>query len=538
MKISGNLIDIHERVIKPVDIIIGEGRIIRIDQSVKWHDVYILPGFIDSHVHIESSMVMPPAFAEAAVPHGTIGVLSDPHEIANVLGSPGVDLMIKEASKVPFYFWFGCPSCVPATDFESAGARIDSREVEKLIASDNIWFLSEVMNYPGVVNGDKEIMRKIEAATSAGKKIDGHAPRLSGPDLQRYIATGISTDHECNTLEEAKEKLGHGMKIQIREGSAARNLNNLKGLFNTNPGMLMLCSDDLHPEMMIKRHISTLAASLINEGFDIFDVLRACSLNAVEHYQLDCGMLREGDPADFIMVGDYRKMDILETWIKGAKVYGEGKVHFDYKKPDHKNIFNASYINKEEIEVRDKDRKVRVIKAYDGRLDTGTLSWLPKNNGPVTTDLENDIIKLVVKDRYNDAKPSVGFINGFGLKKGAFASSIAHDSHNIIAAGTNDDDIVNAVNEVIRMKGGLAVACNSELHSLSLPVAGIMSDDTVKNVAVKYEFLSQFVIGKGCLMKAPFMTLSFMALLVIPELKLSDKGLFDGRSFTPVDLFE
>ncbi len=539
MKISGNLIDVHIREIYPATIDIRKGIIRSIVREESPYDRFILPGLIDSHVHIESSMVTPGAFAAAAVPHGTIGVISDPHEIANIIGLEGVWYMIDEGEKVPLYFWFCLPSCVPATLFENAGASISCKDTQEILASERIWFLSEMMNFPGVINNDPEVICKIRAARKLGKPIDGHAPGLSGPALEAYVNAGISTDHECMTLAEAREKIGLKMKVLIREGSAARNLESLKDLIRTDPEMVMLCSDDLHPEMLLKRHIGNVAASLINEGFDVYNVLRACSVNPVQHYKLNCGILRKDDPADFIIVGDYKKMDVQETWIKGNKVFDNGRVLFDSPKPGILNKFNASPISSDDIKVKRKGSILKVITALDGRLDTGIEHWEPLPGVFVDAAPEIDVIKLVVKDRYHDNKPATGFIRGFGLKHGAFAGSIAHDSHNIIAAGTNDDDLAAAINEVIKLKGGLAVSVNGAIiDSLALPVGGIMSDDRVETVAGKYEKLSSAVKTMGCTLSAPFMTLSFMALLVIPDLKLSDRGLFDGRKFIPVPLFD
>ncbi len=537
MKISGRIIDLDKNEVFPGFILIKEGKITGIEKSDKSDAQYIVPGLIDAHIHIESSMVTPGAFAFEAVSRGTTGVVSDPHEIANVLGIEGVMFMIKDSKKSPLKFWYGAPSCVPATTFETSGACLNYRGIEKLLKLDEIYYLAEMMNFPGVVNNDTEVYKKISAAKKAGKKIDGHAPGLSGEDLKKYVNAGISTDHECTSLEEAKEKIELGMKILIREGSAARNLNSLKDLFRTDAGMIMLCSDDLHPEMLMKRHINKIVAGLIREGFNMFDVLKSCTVNPATHYNLNAGLLKVGDPADLIVVDDPHEMNVFETWIDGHKVFDRGKVLFDYPGTMPLNKFNCSEIGNKDISIRRSGSRMRIIKAFDGNLFTQELIINTLNGEFVTGDIKSDILKIVVKDRYNDAPPATGFINGFGLKNGAFASSVAHDSHNIICIGTNDDDIVNAINEVIRLKGGLAVSFKGKTDSLSLPVAGIMSDQPVKKVAVIYEALSEKVKSLGCKISAPFMTLSFMALLVIPEIKISDRGLFDGKKFKPVQLF-
>jgi len=537
MKISGRLIDIHKREIYPAEILISGTVISEIVLIDTCEERYIMPGLTDSHIHIESSMVTPGSFAAAAVSRGTTSVVSDPHEIANIIGAEGVMYMIEDAKKVPLRFFFGAPSCVPATPFESSGSVLDAGSVAKLLSMPDIHYLAEMMNYPGVVFNDKEVIGKLEAARKLNKPVDGHAPGLSGNTLRKYISSGISTDHECTSLEEAKEKINLGMKILIREGSAAKNLDALKELYKTNPGMLMLCSDDLHPEMLLRHHINALVARLVSEGYDIFNVIRSCTINPVKHYKLNAGLLKPGDPADLIIVDNPSEMNVQETWIGGRKVFESGKVLFEYIGSAPLNNFNCSAINPDHIKIAAKGKNIRVIEAFDGSLNTKE-KIVPISAGThVKSDVESDILKIVVKDRYADRPPSVAFIKGFGLKKGAFASSVAHDSHNIICIGVNDDDIVKAVNRVIEMKGGLAVADGRQIISLPLPVAGIMSDEPVAEVAVKYENLSDIVRSMGCRMSAPFMTLSFMALLVIPELKLSDKGLFDGREFRFTNLF-
>jgi adenine deaminase len=537
MKVEGRVVDIHNRRIFNAEIRLQGNRIAAIKNRDRVSERLIIPGLIDSHVHIESSMLTPGSFAMACVPHGTIGVVSDPHEIANVMGISGVDYMIKESEKVPVKFWFGAPSCVPATRFETSGGKIGPEEIRRLLGKKEVKYLAEMMNFPGVINDDKETLEKILAAKDAGKRIDGHAPGVTGPELKKYIGAGISTDHECSTIEEAREKISFGMKILIREGSAARNLEALRDLFNTDPSELMLCSDDLHPEMLQKGHINKLIARLINKGYDRFGVIRSATLNPVEHYGLEAGLLREGDAADFIIVDSLEEMNVLETWISGRKVFDRGGVLFGYNPGDPLNAFNCSKITVEEIRVRNLNRKFRIIVASDGELLTGEVTGGAVPGETVEASPGADILKIVVKDRYNNAPPATAFISGFNLKKGAFASSVAHDSHNIIAIGTNDEDIVTAINEIVTLKGGLAVSHASAIDSLKLDVAGIMSSEPCGTVASRYEYLSDRVKKLGCTMSAPFMTLSFMALLVIPDLKLSDRGLFDGTKFCHVPLF-
>jgi adenine deaminase len=536
MKVHGLLVDIHSRDIYSAIITISNGVIKNIEKSETKENKYIMPGLIDAHIHIESSMVTPGSFAMEAVSRGTTGVVSDPHEIANVLGIDGIKFMIEDAKLVPMKFWFGAPSCVPATVFETAGAEINAEEILSLLSNNEIKYLSEMMNFPGVIYENKDVIAKINIARERKMKIDGHAPGLTGENLKKYISAGISTDHECSTIEEAREKISLGMKILIREGSAAKNMNALKELLNTNPDDVMLCSDDLHPEMLRKRHINKVIAQLISEGYNLFDVIRSATINPALHYGLEAGLIRPGDPADFIIVDDLKKMNISETWINGEKVFDKGVATFKYKPQKRLNKFNCSEIEQGAVSLDLNGEKVRIIEAFDGELLTKEIIIKMPENGIFEADTSADILKIVVKDRYNDAAPAIGLIKGFGIKSGAFASSVAHDSHNIICIGTRDADITAAINEIVRMKGGLAVVHEGKISSLSLPIAGIMSDLTVNEVADKYESLSDLVKRLGCSMSAPFMTLSFMALLVIPELKLSDKGLFDGRQFRHVPL--
>lgn len=537
MEISGKLIDIHKREIYPARIKIKDKIIKQIERDEEAAEKYILPGLIDSHIHIESSMVTPGSFARAAVSRGTTAVVSDPHEIANVMGLDGVKFMLDDASKVPLKFYFGAPSCVPATQFETAGASLNSEETGKILSLPGIKYLAEMMNFPGVIYSDNEVLKKIEIAQQIGKPVDGHAPGLTGEALKKYAEAGITTDHECTTLEEALEKISLGMKIIIREGSAAKNLDALKSLINTHPEMVMLCSDDLHPEMLAKQHMNKLVAKLIKEGFNIFDVIRCSTINPATHYSLEAGLLRQGDPADFILVDDPAEMNVLETWINGEKVFEKDVVLFEYHGSGHVNNFNCTMIREDDIKVIAGGDKMRVIEAFDGDLVTIEVAAEVSKGNVALSDTEKDILKILVKDRYRNHPPAVGFIKGFGLKSGAFASSVAHDSHNIICIGTKDKDIMSAVNEIVKMKGGLAVADGGKISSLPLPVAGIMSDKPVESVAAEYERLSEMVKSMGSGMSAPFMTLSFMALLVIPELKLSDRGLFDGREFRFISLF-
>jgi len=539
--IAGHLVDLHERRIRPATVHVQDGVITRIEDAAPDDvpDRYLLPGFVDAHVHVESSMLVPSEFARAAVTHGTVATVSDPHEIANVLGVEGVEYMIEDGRDVPFTFAFGAPSCVPATPFETAGAVLDAAAVDRLLAQDDVRYLSEVMNYPGVIDRDPELMTKIKSAIRYGKPIDGHAPGLRGDGVEAYASAGVQTDHECVTIEEAREKLAAGMNILIREGSAAKNFDALIPLMEETPDRLMFCSDDKHPDALVEGHIDALVRRAVAAGHDRFDVLRAACVHPVEHYGLDVGLLREGDPADFIVVGDLDRFDVRETYVHGECVARNGATRIPRKASPVVNRFDASPIEPEAFRLDARGETIRVIEAVDNQLVTSE-AIVPASieDGVAVGDPERDVLKIAVVNRYADAPPSVAFVRGFGLSKGAFASSVAHDSHNVVAVGTSDADLARAVNAVIEARGGISAVGQGTTRLLELPIAGLMSDRPYDEVARRYTALSRFVQKDlGSPMDAPFMTLSFMALLVIPQLKLSDQGLFDGETFTFVDVF-
>lgn len=537
MIIAGKIIDVHKRCIYPGIITVTAGKIESVTETEKSPEVFIMPGLADAHVHIESSMLVPSHFAVAAVKHGTVAVVADPHEIANVLGRHGVEFMLDNAKNVPIKMVFGAPSCVPATQSESAGAKITSADIKELLKEGRVKFLAEMMNFPGVIYNDAEVYNKLEAARTAGVPVDGHAPGLTGEELKKYIAAGITTDHECTSLEEALEKISGGMKILIREGSAAKNLEVLAPLLNYYPDEVMLCTDDLHPETLALGHINKLVARLISMGYDKFNVIKAASANAFKHYRIQAGLLRAGEPADFIVVDDPAKMNILQTWIDGECVFQDGRTLFSPGEVEKVNKFKCTRLLQDEIRVINEGGKINVIVARNGELLTDSEIVRTKEDPFVVPDIEEDILKIVVKERYNDKPPAAAFIKGFGLKRGAMASSVAHDSHNIIAVGTNDRDIVDAINMIVDAGGGMSVVSEDGAEILKLPVAGIMSDLPVTAMASRYEKLSETAKSLGCKLDAPFMTLSFMALLVIPRLKISDKGLFDGVAFHHIPLF-
>jgi adenine deaminase len=535
--ISGQYVDILKKHIYPATISVKNGIIESIESTIEAPMQYLLPGFIDAHVHIESSMLIPSSFARLAVTHGTIGTISDPHEIANVCGMKGVQYMIDNGKKVPFHFFFGAPSCVPATVFETAGAAINSKDVATLLANPDIYYLSEMMNFPGVLCKDEEVMKKIATAHKLGKPVDGHAPGLRGEDAQKYIEAGISTDHECFTIEEALDKLEHGMKILIREGSAAKNFEALYELIEDHPSMIMLCSDDKHPDSLVEGHINSLCARAVAKGIDPLLVLRAACINPVDHYKLPTGKMQVGDAANFILVEDLVSFKVNQTYIKGNLVAENGKSFIEAVSEKAINKFDAASIEENNIQISlneypQQEGKMAVVEAIDGQLITNKLWLSPKLEGDkIISNTESDVLKMVVYNRYYAAPPKIAFIKNFGFKNGAIASTVAHDSHNIIAVGVSDADIVKAINLVIKEQGGISCVCGNEIKVLGLPVAGLMSIEDPYKVATQYTAIDLMAKSLGSSLGSPFMTLSFMALLVIPHLKLSDKGLFDGDSF-------
>jgi adenine deaminase len=537
MQIQGQIIDIQNRRIYAGEITVENGKILSIIK--KDHNVknYIMPGFIDAHIHIESSMLVPSEFAKIAVVHGTVGTISDPHEIANVLGTTGVYYMIENGKKVPFKFHFGAPSCVPATSFESAGAIIDSDGIKELLASPDIHYLAEMMNYPGVLLNDEEVLKKIQWAKHFNKPVDGHAPGLRGEAVKKYILAGISTDHECFTFEEAEEKLSLGMKVIIREGSAAKNFEALIDLLPENFENMMFCSDDKHPDDLIISHINSLCARAVAKGIDVFKVLQAACVNPVNHYKMDVGLLKVNDAADFIVVEDLVDFKVKQTYINGELVAEDGESFIKHIPFETPNNFNITSKEISDFKVSGSGSKIRVIEALEGQLITKEIHHQSLIvDGKIVSDTENDILKMAVVNRYQNTKPAIAFIKNFGLKKGAIASSVAHDCHNIVVVGTSDEEICNAVNLIIKNTGGVCAVNGFERTMLPLPVAGIMSDKNGWETGRLYQEIDAMAKELGSNLKAPFMTLSFMALLVIPDLKLSDKGLFSGNSFSFVDL--
>ena len=539
MKVSGNIVDVLHKRIFPGTIEILNGRIAGIAEDNRPYNRFITPGFIDAHIHIESSMLTPSEFARLAVVHGTVATVSDPHEIANVLGIDGIRFMVENGKSVPFKFFFGAPSCVPASPFETSGASLGPEEVEALLAHKEIKFLGEVMNVPGVLAKDPAVMKRIESARKHGKPVDGHAPGLMGEDLAKYIKAGISTDHETLSYEEGVEKLSLGLKLLLREGSAARNLDIFAPLIDQYPERCMFCSDDKHPHDLVEGHINEMVKRSVKNGTDVMKVLQCACVNPVIHYDLPVGLLRSGDPGDFLIVDNLENFIILENYIDGTLVAQEGKTLISSVSAEPVNNFKTQQKAATDFAVKKCGEVIRVIRAIDGKLITGSSMNHPKTvNGFAVADIPRDILKIAIVNRYVDTAPAVGFIKNFGLLRGAIASSVAHDSHNIITVGVEDESICRAVNLIIRHRGGIALIDGGREEILPLPVAGIMANVDRLSVAHRYAELDRLARDLGSGLRSPFMTLSFMALPVIPKLKLTDKGLFDGERFAFTSLFE
>ncbi len=558
--LRGHIINIVERKIIDGEIHIKDGKIkdIIARNDIKPSDPILLPGLIDAHVHIESSMLLPSNYAKIAVKHGVVGCVCDPHEIANVCGIEGIDYMVEDSKRVNFHFAFAAPSCVPATPFETSGFTLDSEKVKQLLSRKEFVALAEMMNVVGVINKQEDIIAKIQVAKQFGKVIDGHAPMLTKENLQKYISFGIDTDHECSTLEEAKEKIQSGMNILIREGSAAKNFDSLYNCIEEYPAKTMFCADDIHPDDLLNGYINDLFKRAFDKNIPIWNIIQTASMNPISHYSLPIGLLQKGDSADFIVVDNWENFNIIRTFINGQCVFDSTKskdnqidIQINKASIDNNssveenkevvlpNNFHASKINEKDLQIRPQSSHIKVIKVYNKDLFTEKLICKAKiENDNIVSDTENDILKLVVYNRYQNSKPAIAFVRGFNLKNGALASTIAHDSHNIIALGTTDLFIEKAINELIEIKGGVCAVSDKKVETLPLPFGGLISNKSIEEVASKYKSLNNFASLEGCTLSAPFMTMAFVALLVIPELKLSDKGLFDVKEFNFTSLFE
>ncbi len=534
--IKGNLLNVFTGEIYPTEISFENG-LIKCVKPVKesFKDV-ILPGFIDTHIHIESSMLSPSRFAEVVVPHGTTSVVADPHEIANVMGTAGIEYMMRDAASVPLNVFFTASSCVPATAFETSGAKIDAQQVDKLLDKEDMVALGEMMNFPGVLADDEEVLAKIASAKRHGKPVDGHAPLLSGEALCKYIGAGISTDHECTNRDEVVEKRKLGMKVMLRQGSSARNLKDL-----VNAGGDFMVSDDKHPEDLMKGHVDLMLREAVDYGLDPVKAVKMVTINPATHYKLNNGLIAPGRAADLVVVDDLEKLNVKDVYIEGKLVARDDKILFPVKPLEIGSSFELNPKTPADFETpsRNREETVRVIKVNEGQLITGeSEAILRVDEGNLQADLEEDILKIAVVERYGHNRMFNGFIHGFGLKKGAIATSVAHDSHNIVVVGTTTEDMASAVNLLVKNDGGLVATSEGQSNSLKLPIAGLMSDESAENVSAKLQVLEERVKEMGCELDSPFMTLSFMALLVIPKLKISDRGLFDGEKFQLVDLIK
>ena len=537
-QVSGQIVDVVNSRIFKGTVFVENGKIVNVIEEENDSNQLIMPGFVDSHIHIESSLLVPTEFARLAVVHGTVATVSDPHEIANVLGIEGVKYMIATGKKSPLKFYFGAPSCVPATSFETAGAVLDSKAVDELLSMDDIKYLGEMMNYPGVIFDDNEVVAKINSAKRRNKPVDGHAPLLSGDDLVKYCNSGITTDHECSNLQEARDKVVLGMTIQIREGSAANNFDALIPLIEESPENIMLCSDDMHPHELVRGHINRLVKKAISLGYNILDVLKAATITPVKHYNLEVGLLQKNDPADFIIVDNFIDFNVLKTYIDGKLMAENNKSLIEKTEIDVINNFMAETVDVDDFKVYDEGKNVKIINVISGELLTEKSIGRPKSvNDNLVSDVENDILKIAVVNRYEKKKIALGFIKNFGLKKGAIASSVAHDSHNIVVVGCSDEEMANAANMIINAKGGLVAWCHEKNICIPLPVAGLMTNADGHKIAADYQALVSLSKEFGSTLSDPFMTLGFMSLLVIPKLKLSDKGLFDCEKFELTTLF-
>ena len=538
-QVSGQIVDVVNSRIFKGTVFVENSKIVNIIEEENDNNQFIMPGFVDSHIHIESSLLVPTEFARLAVIHGTVATVSDPHEIANVVGIEGVKYMIATGKLSPMKFYFGAPSCVPATSFETSGAILDSKAVDELLSMDDIKYLGEMMNYPGVIFDDNEVVKKIESAKRHNKPIDGHAPLLSDDELVKYCKSGIATDHECSNIQEAREKVALGMTIQIREGSAAKNFNALIPLIEETPEKIMFCSDDMHPHELINGHINNLLKKSISLGYNILDILKAATLTPVKHYNLEVGLLQKNDPADFIIVDNFNDFNILKTFIDGKLVAENNKSLIPETEVDVINNFEAEKVDIDDFKLYDEGKNVKIISVINGEILTDKTIGKPKNiDNYLVSDVDNDILKIAVINRYDKKKIALGFIKNFGLKKGAIASSVAHDSHNIVVIGCSDEEMTNAANMIINTKGGMAAWSHDKKICIHLPIAGIMTNADGHKVAADYQALVTLSKEFGSTLNDPFMTMGFMSLLVIPKLKLSDKGLFDCEKFQLTELFE
>lgn len=533
--VDGQLVDVLRGEIYPACVNFDENNIVRIERKLAAPPQYILPGLIDAHVHIESSLLTPYRFAEKAVAHGTTAVVANPHEIANVMGMAGIRYMVDDGKSTPLRFFYSAPSSVPSTAMETSGAVIGWKEVREMLSTGDFVSLGEVMDVPGVLREDPALMSKIEVAVQFGKPIDGHAPGLGGYDLDRYVMAGISTDHECTTVREAEEKDRKGMTVMVREGSAARNLNALMPFASKHKHFLV--TDDLSAVDMADGHVDSLLRKAVAAGMDPIHAIRAASMWPAQHYGLPGGSVYLNGPADLVVVDDLIHFTVLETWIGGRLVAKDGRPLFAGAPTTVPPGIASGEVLAKDLRVTSRRpvATVRVIKVLPDEVSSlaGTAD-LDVDDSAVLTDPSRDILLMAVVNRYRPASPAVAFVSGFRLSRGAMASSVAHDSHNLIGVGTDPALLALALNAVAAQGGGYYVTDAVNSVRLELPVAGLMSPLPWDEVARKEGEINAFLQGMGCPLPAPFMTLSFQSLLTVPDLKLGDRGLFDTVRRVPV----
>lgn len=528
MIIKGNILNVFTDEIYPGEIKINNGIIESIREVDQYFPDIIVPGFIDSHIHIESSRLTPSRFAEVALRHGTTAVVCDPHEIGNVMGLEGIEYMVNDAKYAPLKFFFTAPSCVPATNYETNGATISADIIDSLLRRDEFVALSEVMNYTGVVNGDKDLIDKINVAKKYNKKIDGHAPLLTGPDLQKYVKYGISTEHECVTKAEALEKKRLGLKIMIREGSESHML---EKLVNTPTDFIV--TDDLEPDDLVKGHMNIRLRKAVDLGMDPFEAIRKVTLNPAEHYGLNCGSISPGKSADLVFIDNLDDFRVKRVVVNGNTIFKKQKLLYRAKPLPLDSTLHINHKNAEDFDLKannpnKKSANVNVIRVIPESIVTKkSTAKLTIDRGKIIPSVFEDILKISVVERYGGNTISNAFISGFGLKNGAIASSVSHDSHNLIVIGTNSEYMAEATNKIIDNNGGIVAISNQEQIELPLPIAGLMSDRSVLEVAKQTEALNDLVNRMGCPLENPFTIMSFMALPVVDEIKITNKGLFD-----------
>lgn len=549
---NAGIVNVLSEEIYEGDVAISDGVIAGVGndyhgvEEIDVKGAYVSPSFIDGHVHLESSMLMPSEFAKMVVPSGTTTVVADPHEISNVMGLQGISFMREATKNLPLDVYMTLPSCVPATSLETSGVDLNSYDLALLIDAPWVLGIAEMMNFPGVINCDGSVLSKVRLGLEKHKRVDGHAPHLSGKDLNAYVAAGIRSDHECTTVEEAVEKLRLGMYLMVREATGARDLEPLLPVLkNLNTRKCIFVTDDRHPKHLAK-HISRMVKKAVKNGVDPIKAIQMASLNTAEYFNLsDLGAIAPGYRADIAVFKDLENFEPLMVFKNGKLAAKDGKMVIDtdnLKPPALRGSVNIKYLYREDLQIKAPQGKTtaKVINVIPKQLITKqTAETVKIENGLAVSDIENDILKIAVIERHKaTGNIGLGFVKGFGLKSGAIASTVAHDSHNMIVIGTNDEDMYLAAVELVKSQGGKIIVQNGKtLAHLKLPVAGLMSDNTALEVKKDIEALDKAAKQIGCKIDEPFMSMAFLSLSVIPEIKITDKGLIDVNSFEVTDLF-